>query len=70
MRQSLAAAATLVASPGSALAHPGHLQETAGHTHWVAVGALSFAGLVTLAGIARSVRRHRIDPNGRTAGQK
>jgi hypothetical protein len=64
------AAATLIASAAPALAHPGHLQEAAGHTHWIAVGALCFAGLIALTGLARSLRRRRPEANGRTAGQK
>ena len=72
MRQQLAAAATLIAtlSAAPALAHPGHLQESAGHAHWLAVGALSFAALIAIAGVGRALRRHKAEATGRTVGQK
>ncbi|MEM8731179.1 MAG: DUF6732 family protein [Pseudomonadota bacterium] len=31
-----------------AIAHPGHLAEVAGHSHWVAAGALVVAGALAL----------------------
>lgn len=70
MRQQLVAATTLIAFGSPALADPGHLGEAAGHSHWLAFGALSFAGLIALAGLARTLRRRKPDQIGRTAGQK
>ncbi|MEM7508398.1 MAG: DUF6732 family protein [Pseudomonadota bacterium] len=35
----------LAANP--ALAHPGHFAELAGHSHWIALGALVAAGALT-----------------------
>lgn len=70
MRQQLVAVTTLIASAAPALAHPGHLQEAAGHAHWLAFGALSFAGLIALAGFGRTLRRRKPETTGRTAGQK
>jgi hypothetical protein len=58
--------ATLSAVP--ALAHPGHLEEVAGHTHWLALGALSFAALIAAAGLVRTLRR-RNGTADRSAGR-
>ncbi len=71
MRQQLAAAATtLIASAAPAFAHPGHLQDSAGHAHWLALGALSFAALIAMAGLGRALLRPKGEVTGRTAGQK
>lgn len=53
MRPVIACLTALVASP--AAAHPGHFAELAGHSHWIALGALAAAGLLTavLAGKKR-----------------
>ncbi|WP_108259699.1 DUF6732 family protein [Mangrovicoccus ximenensis] len=40
--------AVLVSAPGAALAHPGHLADLAGHSHWVAGAAVGAAILVGL----------------------
>lgn len=42
-----------------AAAHPGHVAEVAGHTHWFAIGALVAAAVVVLTVLASFVRRHR-----------
>ncbi len=34
---------------GPALAHPGHLGELAGHSHWIALGALVAAAAIAAA---------------------
>jgi hypothetical protein len=70
MRQQIAAVTALIASAAPALAHPGHLQDSAGHTHWIGLAAVSFAGLIAFAGVVRSLRRHRSEAHRRTAGQK
>jgi hypothetical protein len=70
MRHQILAATALIASAGPALAHPGHLQDGGGHTHWLALAAVSFAGLIALAGVVRGLRRHMTEAQGRTAGQK
>jgi len=36
--------AGLLLSPLPALAHPGHLADLAGHSHWIALGGLALAG--------------------------
>ncbi|MBK0397829.1 hypothetical protein H0I76_01385 [Limibaculum sp. M0105] len=62
-------AALLAAVPATALAHPGHYAETAGHTHWLALGAMGLAGLVTAVAVvrrARSIRRARKDVRAET----
>ncbi|MDD7909887.1 MULTISPECIES: DUF6732 family protein [Pseudovibrio] len=46
-------------SASSALAHPGHLGELAGHSHWVGVGALVLAGLV--AAIAMKTKKKKTE---------
>ena len=53
----LAIAATFV--PGTALAHPGHYAEAAGHTHWIALGALALAGMATAVAVARTILTRR-----------
>jgi len=54
-------AAILAALPATALAHPGHYAEAAGHSHWLALGTLSLAGLIAAIGVFRAVRRARKD---------
>lgn len=39
---------SLIAVPGAALAHPGHLAEVAGHGHWVAGAAVGAAIIIGL----------------------
>ena len=38
--------AAAVLAPAPALAHPGHLGELAGHSHWLALGALAAAAVI------------------------
>ena len=38
--------AAAVLAPAPALAHPGHLGELAGHSHWLALGALAAAAAI------------------------
>jgi hypothetical protein len=64
MRLAPALLAALAASP--ALAHPGHLAETAGHTHWLALGAAGAALCVTAAALGRRVARRRRDAAAKT----
>lgn len=59
-------AAILAALPATAMAHPGHYAETAGHTHWLAAGALGIAGLITVVGVRRAVLRARKDRRAET----
>ncbi len=40
----------LVFTGSSALAHPGHLADAAGHDHWVAGIAIGLAGLAAIWG--------------------
>ncbi|WP_416897969.1 MAG: DUF6732 family protein [Minwuia sp.] len=47
----------LIALPGSALAHGGHLGELAGHSHWVGVAAL--AGAAALGALAAKLAKGR-----------
>jgi hypothetical protein len=49
MRRSLILIAIL--TPQAALAHVGHIGELAGHSHWIALGAL---GLATVVGALAS----------------
>ena len=48
MKAAAAVSAALLATP--ALADPGHYAESAGHSHWLAVGALGIAFVI--AGVA------------------
>lgn len=59
-------AAILAALPATAMAHPGHYAETAGHTHWLALGALGLAGLITVAAARAARRRARKDRRAET----
>ena len=54
-------AAIAAAIPASALAHPGHWAEAGGHDHWIALGALGLAGLLTLGALVRARRRREDD---------
>ncbi|MEO0913063.1 MAG: DUF6732 family protein [Pseudomonadota bacterium] len=38
----------LVLWPGAAAAHVGHLGEVAGHSHWIALGAIGLAGAIAV----------------------
>lgn len=54
--------ATLIAAlPSAAFAHPGHVVEADGHTHWVALVILGGLGLALagwgLARLARNIKR-------------
>ncbi len=54
-----AAALTGLAAP--ALAHPGHVAEHAGHTHWLALIAAGIAVAIVAGGFVwRSLRRRRL----------
>jgi len=50
-----------LAIPGAALAHPGHIDEAAGHSHWLALvilGGFAIAALGWgLAALARAYKR-------------
>ncbi|GGB48274.1 hypothetical protein GCM10011316_20540 [Roseibium aquae] len=43
--------------PGAALAHPGHLGELAGHSHWL--GAAALFGAAAVAGVLAMKRRKK-----------
>ncbi len=62
MRKLLSLFLTLTA--GAASAHPGHLTELAGHTHWVAAGAFGAAVLVGLWGAMTGKKKD--DPEAET----
>ena len=70
MRQQLVATAALIASAVPALAHTGHVEEAAGHSHWLALGAFSLAGAIAVVGIARVLLRRKPHNADRPAGQK
>lgn len=54
-------ATLIIAIPGAALAHPGHVVEAGGHTHWIAFAILGGLGLAlaiwSLIRLARSAKR-------------
>jgi len=47
---------------GPALAHSGHLAEEAGHSHYLALGALAAGLAIVVGGLVRSLRRRRAAP--------
>lgn len=51
----------IAVTPSAALAHPGHVAESSGHTHWLALVILGALGLALagwgLARFARAVKR-------------
>ena len=52
-----ALALVLAASP--ALAHPSHVAESAGHSHYLALGAIGAAVVVASLAVLRAVTRRR-----------
>jgi hypothetical protein len=52
--------AILIALSTPALAHPGHLSEHAGHSHWVALAATLATAVVAAIGVARILSRRRL----------
>ncbi|MEM7238544.1 MAG: DUF6732 family protein [Pseudomonadota bacterium] len=36
----------MITTAGPAAAHPGHFADLAGHSHWIALGALVIAGVL------------------------
>ncbi len=42
-----------------ALAHTGHIGESAGHSHWLVIAALAVAGAVGWTALARGASRRR-----------
>jgi hypothetical protein len=53
------AALAVVAFAGPALADPGHIAHSHGHSHWLALAALGSAAVIALIGVARVVLRRR-----------
>ena len=54
-------AATLTGLAVPALAHPGHVAEQAGHSHWLALVAGGVAVAIVAGGLVwRSLRRRRL----------
>lgn len=56
MRATTTILATLI-SAGPALAHPGHVAEAAGHSHFLAAGSLALAALITAICLIRYRKR-------------
>ncbi|MEJ8476277.1 DUF6732 family protein [Roseibium algae] len=53
--------AIAVAMPSLAMAHPGHLGELAGHSHWI--GVIALAGAALVAGVA-ALKGRKKDASG------
>jgi hypothetical protein len=51
----------LLALATPALAHPGHLAESAGHTHWLALASFGAAAAIAVIGILCVAMRRRRD---------
>lgn len=49
----------LIALPGAALAHPGHIAETAGHDHWIAGAAIGLAIAVAVWAALKSRKKDK-----------
>ena len=52
-------ALSIVFLSAPAVAHPGHLVEQSGHSHWVALAATVTAAAIVVVGIARAINRKR-----------
>lgn len=50
---------SLIVLAAPAVAHPGHLAEQAGHSHWLAPAAIIAAIVVAIAGLGRAFSRRR-----------
>jgi len=61
------AALLFIAFSTPAFAHPGHLAEQAGHSHWIALAATVAAVAVTAIGIARGLSRRYPKPQSTDA---
>lgn len=57
MRHILLPTVPLMAAPGAALAHPGHMAGLAGHDHWVAGAAIGLAIALGLWGALKGGRK-------------
>ena len=44
----------------SAWAHPGHVDEVAGHSHWLAYGAAALAVVIAVWAVLTMMRRRRL----------
>ncbi len=44
---------TLICVGSSAMAHPGHWADVAGHDHWVAGAAIGLAGIAAIWGVLK-----------------
>ncbi|HUF87563.1 MAG TPA: DUF6732 family protein [Thermohalobaculum sp.] len=65
MKAAVATLAVLLATP--ALAHPGHVAEAGGHSHWYVPGALGLALMIAGAALWRGRRAKRSARAGRRA---
>nr|WP_282024534.1 DUF6732 family protein [Limimaricola cinnabarinus] len=69
MRHILLPTTALMAAPGAALAHPGHVADVAGHDHWVAGAAIGVAIALGLWGALRGGRREETAAEAETEDQ-
>ena len=67
----LAIAVVPLLTPGTALAHAGHVAEVAGHAHWVALGAALAAGAIAaaLAASGKKAKTDDAEPDVETEGE-
>ncbi|WP_341368550.1 DUF6732 family protein [Yoonia sp. BS5-3] len=54
----------------SAMAHPGHLAELAGHNHWLAGAAIGIAGLAALWGALKGKTEEDEEPAEESAEEQ
>ncbi|EYD73000.1 DUF6732 family protein [Limimaricola hongkongensis] len=57
MRHIFLPTTALLAAPGAAFAHPGHVADLAGHDHWVAGAAIGLAIALGLWGALKGGRK-------------
>lgn len=60
---------TLALAPQLALAHPGHVAEVSGHSHWLAFIALTAAAVVGVVALARKFLLNASEPSKGTNNQ-
>ena len=63
----LATMAALTLLPGLAHAHAGHVGELAGHSHWIAMGALAAAAALAAIVATKPRKKNDKEPEGETA---
>ncbi|MGD1887072.1 MAG: DUF6732 family protein [Cohaesibacteraceae bacterium] len=61
--------AAMILAPSAAQAHPGHVSEASGHSHWIAVAALAAIALVGAWSLVRKLSQKKTDQREIAAAQ-